>query len=513
MSPNEVVHQRGLVATMADGVELVADVWHPAEGGPFPVLLQRLPYGRAVASSPVVPSPTHLARQGFAVVVQDVRGRGDSGGEWVPFIHEATDGAATIEWAAALPFADGRVITYGFSYQGLNQLLAAARRPRGLIGIAPMMCAPDPRRMLYVDDVMLWEATARWAAQLATSERDAERRIADLEAKPLAGAIGAEPPEWYRKWLGPPADDPYWAPLAPDLSAIEVPVFMVLGWADTFATANAQLLRELPGDVVCGPWAHMPWGTTLGSLQLEDAAPAVAIDAFLGFLERLVGGGHVSNPVARYYVVGGGWRHDAAFPPPGEPWVLHATSAGNANSRFGDGMLADELPGADLSDVIVSEPLVPFSGSGTPFPDIRAVEERRDVLCYTSLVVEEPIEFAGSPLVAARVAADGPSFDLVAALVVVAADGKAIRVAHGAIRVQQPVPEDVASVTVELGPIAWSLAAGDALRLDLSATCVPLYAANPQSDAPIGDAVRSDYVVRTVNISAASVELNRMTTP
>ncbi|MTB06937.1 MAG: CocE/NonD family hydrolase, partial [Actinobacteria bacterium] len=129
---------------MADGTELVADAWLPSDGGRYPVLLQRLPYGRTVASSLVLPHPSWFARHGYAVVVQDCRGRGDSGGTFEPFVDEGADGAATIEWAAGLPFADGRVATYGFSYQGLNQLYAAARRPKGLCAIAPMMCARDP---------------------------------------------------------------------------------------------------------------------------------------------------------------------------------------------------------------------------------------------------------------------------------------------------------------------------------------------------------------------------------
>src|SRR5262245_26233093 len=130
-----VVHVRGLRAVMEDGVALVADAWHPPDGGRWPVLLQRLPYGRAVASTPVLPHPAWFARRGFAVVVQDCRGRGDSEGGFGPFVDEGRDGEATIEWAASLPFCDGQVVTYGFSYQGLAQLYAAARRPPALRGV------------------------------------------------------------------------------------------------------------------------------------------------------------------------------------------------------------------------------------------------------------------------------------------------------------------------------------------------------------------------------------------
>jgi putative CocE/NonD family hydrolase len=501
-----VVRERNLVAAMRDGTRLVADAWHPAEDGRFPVLLQRLPYGRSVASAPVLPSPDHLARLGYAVVVQDVRGRGDSDGQWVPFVYEAFDGAETVEWAAGLPFCDGRVVTYGFSYQGVNQLLTAARRPRGLVGIAPMMCAADARGMVAEGGAILWEATARWAAQLATSEQDDHVRTADLLARPLREAIGADAPSWYTDWVERPDDDEYWSSLAADLDAIDVPVFTVVGWADTFAAANARWLPLLDVEAVLGPWGHMPWGTTLGSLELEDANPSVATSAFLAFLARVLGGRETQSS-ARYYAVGLGWKTAPTFPPLGEQRVFYARSSGDANSRFGSGELVKADTGVDLGDVIVSEPLVPYPASGSPFPDVRSSEERRDVLVYTSFVVDEPVLFAGSPVVAVRVTADGPCIDLVAALVIVTGSS-AIRVTHGIARLDDVDADRPKDVVVELGPIAWKLAPDEAVRLDLSCTASPLYAVNPQAERALtSTARRGHYVVRAVHFHAASVRL------
>jgi putative CocE/NonD family hydrolase len=501
-----VVRERNLVAVMSDGTRLVADAWRPAEDGRFPVLLQRLPYGRSVASTPVLPSPEHLARLGYAVVVQDVRGRGDSDGKWVPFVHEASDGAETVEWAADLPFSDGRVVTYGFSYQGLNQLLAAARRPRGLVGMAPMMCAADARGMVAEGGAIVWEATASWAAQLGTSEEDDRARSADFLARPLRQAIGADAPSWYADWVERPDDDEYWSSLAPDLDAIDVPAFTVVGWADTFAAANARWLPLLDVEAVLGPWGHMPWGTTLGSLELEDANPSVATSAFLDFLARVLGE-IKEDPSARYYAIGLGWKTAGTFPPPGEQWVLHARSSGGANSRFGGGELVEADTEVDLVDVIVSEPLVPYPASGTPFPDVRSSEERRDVLVYTSFVVDEPVLFAGSPVVAVRVTADGPSIDLVAALVIVTG-GASIRVAHGITRLGDVDADRPRDVVVTLGPIAWNLGPDEAVRLDLSCTASPLYAVNPQAELALAStARRGDHVVRAVHFHAASLRL------
>ncbi len=129
--------------TTRDGVRLDADLWRPAAPGPFPVLLMRQPYGRDIASTVVWAHPSWYAAQGYVVVVQDVRGRGTSEGAFVPFAHEAADGAETLAWAAALPGTTGRIGMYGFSYQGMTQLFAAASRHPALACLSPAMAAFD----------------------------------------------------------------------------------------------------------------------------------------------------------------------------------------------------------------------------------------------------------------------------------------------------------------------------------------------------------------------------------
>jgi predicted acyl esterase len=531
-----------LVVETPDGARLVADAWLPAPSGPHPVLLQRLPYGRSVASSPVLPSPVQLARRGYAVVVQDVRGRGDSTGVFAPFATEAEDGAASVEWAAGLPFSDGRVVTYGFSYQGSNQLAAAARRPRGLVAVAALMCAGDAAGMVYEGGCLLWGSTAPWAAQLASQERGSPLRRGAPEALPTASAIGVEPPGWYLDWVSHREGDDFWQGLAPELSKIEVPVFTVLGYADTFAFANDALARAVGAAIVCGPWAHMPWGTRLGDLDLDDASPAVAIEAFLDFLERVLGssagkraegGGDPAGPQrsdlparidlpqragfaqqagapqpARFYVIGEGWRSAPAWPPAAEPLGLVATSELGANSRYGDGALVEvegELP---LCDVIVSEPLVPHPGELGPYPDRAAAEERRDVLCYTTPPLNAPLVVAGSPLVSVEARGDCPSFDLFAGLVAVGRAAARL-VSVGAIRLEARAPGEERRAEIRLRPVAWRFEAGTCLRLELSATRFPLYDRNPQSPVPLppGGAAREDHAVATIEVAAARLEL------
>ena len=97
----------------------------------------RQPYGRDIASTVVYAHPVWFASRGYNVVIQDVRGRGDSEGEFYPFRNEGRDGVETIAWLRTRAESNGRIGMYGFSYQGMTQLLAAAQQPEGLVCIAP----------------------------------------------------------------------------------------------------------------------------------------------------------------------------------------------------------------------------------------------------------------------------------------------------------------------------------------------------------------------------------------
>ena len=160
---------RSLVCS--DGVELVSRLWYPPGSGPWPVLLMRQPYGRAIASTPTYAHPRWYAEHGFLVVVQDVRGTGDSHGSFAGFAQEARDSAETVLWARQLPGSSGRLGTYGFSYQGLTQLLNddPGRRPEALPdALAPAMCGLDERlHWCASGGAHWWALSLAWGLQLA----------------------------------------------------------------------------------------------------------------------------------------------------------------------------------------------------------------------------------------------------------------------------------------------------------------------------------------------------------
>jgi putative CocE/NonD family hydrolase len=218
----------------------------PAGTGPRPALLLRLPYGKHAADSDVAfAHPSWLAAQGYVVAVQDVRGRWSSDGDFYPFRHEAADGAATVEWASALPGCDGRVVSYGFSYPGLAQLLAAARRPRGLVGITPGFTAGEAADGWAYQGGTLSGFTVEWAVELAL---DATRRAGDHDAflllrrqlasgdawnlQPGAADVIERYSPWLSDWCTRPAAD--WN-VTVSHQDIDVPALHVGGWWDRFA--------------------------------------------------------------------------------------------------------------------------------------------------------------------------------------------------------------------------------------------------------------------------------------
>ena len=131
---------------MRDGTELRSDVFLPDGAGPFPTLLRRTPYDKA--RDLTIEQATAFVQSGYAVVVQDVRGRYTSGGElklgfFSSDVHDAEDGYDTVEWAAAQPWSNGRVGTWGSSYDGWTQWALAHTRPPHLVTMIPGMIAAD----------------------------------------------------------------------------------------------------------------------------------------------------------------------------------------------------------------------------------------------------------------------------------------------------------------------------------------------------------------------------------
>jgi predicted acyl esterase len=275
-----------------DGVRLATRLWSPAGPGPWPLLLMRQPYGRAIASTVTYAHPRWYAERGFLVAVQDVRGRGDSEGVFSGFAGEAADGATAVRWARSLPGCNGRVGTYGFSYQGLSQLLNSGSGGGELDPALPDCLAPamagldEGRHWAWEGQAHWWNLGLAWALQLAAEgcrrRGDGEgwweiRRclVAGSQAEQgLALLERHDPGGMGLGWLGSdPRDPAAWRCHNPPEALLRRPMLLIGGWHDPHLVGVLDLWQRSrraggrPGLVV-GPWTHLDWGDGLDALQL-----------------------------------------------------------------------------------------------------------------------------------------------------------------------------------------------------------------------------------------------------
>ncbi|MBE9113536.1 CocE/NonD family hydrolase [Nodosilinea sp. LEGE 07298] len=519
-------------------VHLDADVYYPVGEGPFPVLLMRQPYGRAIASTVVYAHPTWYASHGYIVVIQDVRGRGTSSGEFDLFRHEANDGYATVQWAAALPQSSGAVGMYGFSYQGMTQLYAAAQKPPALRAIAPAMVGYD----LYTDwayenSALPLQIGLGWAIQIAAETARLEQDEVAYQALhqaghalPLGDAIPAwpqvlktyAPDSFFHQWLDHPQPDRYWQELQPDLTNVNLPMLHIGGWYDPYLRGDLRLYQQMvaqnnaPQALWIGPWGHLPWGRRVGAIDFGPEADSpidrLQIRWFDRFLKGQPAAASPTQPIQLFVMGVNQWQGRDRWPTdPGQPFYL--TSTGLAGLRGDDGSLTPDLSQvehlAQPQDVIVHDPWRPVPSLGGhcglpsgPF-DRAAIDSRTDVLTYTTDSLPEDLTLIGTPTALLYCQADAPSFDLSVVLSEVHTDGRVMNLTQGHCRVDHPNPSDLKpqAVTLPLQPTASTLAAGHRLRLSVAAACFPAYAVNSGTGAGYGDCPQIDHRVITLTVA------------
>ena len=520
---------------------LDADVYYPDAPGPFPVLLMRQPYGRSIASTVVYAHPTWYASHGYIVVIQDVRGRGSSGGEFRLFEQEEDDGEATVQWAANLPKSSGDLGMYGFSYQGMTQLYAAARRPEPLKALAPAMVGYDPYAdWAYENGALLLQAGLGWAFQLAA---ETARRQGDAAAYhalyqaghhlPLDGPIAADPsplrdlaPEsFFHDWRNHPQPDAYWQTLQPDLAGVDLPMLHLGGWFDPYLRGTLRLYHHMqaqsraPQHLWIGPWGHLPWSRRAGARDFGPAAENPVDRLQLRWFNQFLKGqdeGLGGDPPVRLFDMGANRWQDWLSWPQVSPTPYPLTSTGLAGMRTDDGHLlpaAANLPPGN--DVIVHDPWrpVPSLGGHSGIPsgsfDRAALDGRSDVLTYRTAPLTHSLRITGTPTLTLYLTADAPSVDLSAVLSEVFPDGRAFNLTQGYGRftlAAPPRPTDSPGaptpppITLPLQATSFTLPPGHALGLSLAAAAFPAYPVNSGTGSEIETVPQIAHRILTLTV-------------
>ena len=556
-----VLVEKDVPIPLRDGTTTYADVYRPDEGAPAPVVLVRTPYDKEVSMGGlgVLPQWVKLAERGYVVVVQDVRGRASSEGVFYPFANEGADGYDSAAWAAGQPWCNGRTGILGASYFGATTLLAAREAPPGLSCIIPIITADDYHAgWAYQGGAFELGFMGTWGAGLAAMQflrpdcpvpADARRKLqaaladprAMLEHVPISTMPGMSEPgiaPYWADWTAHSANTGYWRRwrIADTHDMLAVPAFHIGGWFDIFLAGTLRNFQGLaaagraPQKLLIGPWAHTSYDRYLGAVEFGPTGPAAfagVIGDINAWLDRHLRGDDSvdTGPAVRYFLMGANqWRTDEAWPPRAsraERWYLH--SGGNANSLRGDGVLSREAPAGDEpEDVFLYNPARPVpTGGGNllmtalqqagPW-DQTTIEQRDDILVYTSTPLTEPLAVAGPVRAHLTAVTDGPDTDWTAKLVDVFPDGRAINLCDGIIRAryrasrEQPellTPGKPYDYDIDLVATAYQFPAGHRLRLEISSSNFPRFDRNTNTGGDIANESAWRVAVQRVRHTAA----------
>jgi uncharacterized protein len=488
-----------------DGIRLDADIYCPDAEEKFPVLLMRQPYGREIASTVVYAHPSWYAAHGYIVVIQDVRGRGTSEGEFQLFTTEINDGEDAVNWVANLPGSNGNVGMYGFSYQGMTQLYAAAAKPPGLKTICPAMIGYD----LYTDwayegGAFCFQTNLAWAIQLATEsarlcgdENTYKGLFAASRNLPLYNPEifkKLAPNSFYHQWLSHSQPDEYWKQLSPKtyFKDVDLPMFHIGGWFDTYLRGTVNLYQEMASksqyrqQLLVGAWPHIPWGRKVGEVDfgINAMSPVdqMQISWFDQFLKGIDTGLLDQMPVWLFEMGSNIWQGFPKLPTPEQTSYFLATT-GLGSIREDSGTLSTTCSETSCNDILVHDPWrsLPSLGGHAAIPggvfERSHLDCRSDVLTYTSEPLGEDLHLVGNVTVEIWCSADKPSYDLCGILSQVYSDGRVFNLTQGYVRCEnsnQKFP-----ITIQLQATCTKIVKDTALRLSLSASCFPAYTINP----------------------------------
>ena len=514
---------------MRDGITLSADIYLPPDplnqAERWPVVLTRTPYLKA--NMRILESAKYYARHGYVFVAMDVRGRGDSDGEFAPHFNEGQDGYDAIEWCASQLWSDGNVGTMGSSYPGYIQWLAALHHPPHLRTMVVRVTPSDPfvetptglRSPMH----LCWLHYVSGRTNQLMEAVDWTQVYEHLPLLTMDERAGRRNQHW-RSDIEHPQLDEYWEPLCyqTKFEQLDLPVLHISGWYDDeqigtllnytgMATRAASPAARSHQRLLMGPWGHAV--NTTAKIGEVDFGPQSLIDLrgeerrwFDRWLKGSSGSLVRSNKAAvRIFVMGANeWRDEDEWPLARTQWTsYYLHSGGRANSRFGDGALSTTPPGAYApSDSYRYDPArpVPFiteptsSQIGGP-DDYAAIERRDDVLVYVTEPLAEDTEVTGPIRVDLYASSSAPDTDFMAKLVDIWPTGFAQRLTDGMVRARFREGMDRPSL-IEPGKAyhysidCWNTSqvfkAGHRIGLEISSSAFPKYDRNLNTGARLG---------------------------
>lgn len=538
---------------MRDGCLLRADIWLPDGAGPWPVLLQRTPYRKEDAFGTQYISALDFRaalRRGYAVVVQDSRGRYSAAGQFTPFSREIDDGADTMDWLCRQDFCNGEIAMFGASYVGATQVLAAAGNPTGLKAISPhLTTARHGESWTYRSGAIELGFLLLWIIESLGPE-DLKRRLAGLSpddaarATSLLDAFRRNPQSAFARLpildddllaLAPYAADWFSAARAAAaagdrehldaLSATSLPMLVSCGWNDLFLEGAIELFQtararwasadDVPDRLIIGPWSHGNPSDWQGDAWLGYAAATEGLsECQLDFFDAARAATSLASPMVQYFRSGSNTWHAAP------DWPLPGTQS--RQFFLAPESLAEATPSDPWSLSYRSDTLnpVPSLGGATFLPgllqgrnsgpkDQATIEARPDLLLFTSAPLTQDLEITGLVEAVLFVSSSGRSADWTARLCAVDPAGRSIGLLDGILR-QHIASNEPTELTIRLGHISHLLPQGSRLRLQIASSNFPRFDRNPQSGIAPELARAADFVPATQTLHGGSGKPSRL---
>ena len=523
---------------MRDGVRLAANIYFPEGNEPFPVVLNRTPYGKDTALRTKRAQP--FVKAGYVVVHMDVRGRGNSDGVYNPYFQEIEDGHDSLEWAGTQPWSNGKVGTYGGSYEGWTQIFPTRLQSR-FHKAAFLMCTPS---MHPFHEGAYWSGVPNPIGHmltLYTSGKTTKEQINELdwesllEYRPLKGLLnhlGLLENPLQERYEHETFDD-FWKRLWWEgvLNLTKVPCYHVSGWFDDDMKGTLEHFPALAHDhpdpdirrsqkLLIGPWPHR---LSTDSSKLGDfdygphsivPLPKEAIRWFDYWLKR-IDNGIVKEPRVRLFLMGANrWIETDSFPIAGNHTRSFLLSAdGPANSLLGKGKLSDKHGPLPASSYTYN----PERPAPTPWwkenfqngsnEDLRPIQRRDDVLVFTSDPLTKPLNAVGFLSTELYVSTSAVDTDFVARLSDVDLDGYAQRLNAGIARlrfregydkIKLVEPGEITKVTVDMWATGHQFKPGHCIRLEVTSSAFPTWAPNYNTGGKIWEETEPIIAQQTV---------------
>jgi uncharacterized protein len=511
---------RDLAVEMRDGILTYADVYRPARRGRFPVILQRTPYDRTRGGPALSQiNPLRAVDRGYAVVVQDCRGRYASQGDFEPFHQELADGYDSVEWCGHQSWANGEVGMIGASYAGAVQWLAAVEAPPSLRCIVPAVTSSDHYEgWTYRSGALQWGFIVSWVIPTLAGEAFLNRRFhstgtEELRRRLIQGIddlsglwstlplrdlpLVAELAPYVLDWISHATNDAYWRKVSVEdrHERVAVPALNIGGWYDIFQAGTIRNFVGLRGNgataaardgtrLIMGPWAHS-WPTEQAAGLIDFGVESSQgwtpmqydLDGdIFAFLDRWLAGdapGAENGPPIRLFTMGENrWRGETAWPLERTDYQrLYLRSSGRAGTSASNGRLSPREPRDERPDAFAYDPrqAVPTTGGQLCcYPaqfapgalDQRPLEGRPDVLVYTSDPLRHDLEVTGPIRATLWAVTDAPDTDFTAKLVSVEPNGLAINLTDGLVRARYRRGTDAARPITPHEPLQYGIDLG-----------------------------------------------------